>query len=102
MAMPAASKIRRTDRARSERLEARITREQKDLLQRAADIEGRSLTDFVVAAAQDAAKQAIRDHEIIQLSVRDQEIFVDALLNPKPLTDRMRDTMRRYKKLAGA
>jgi Protein of unknown function (DUF1778) len=35
--------------SKSERLEARLSREQKELLQWAADLEGRSLTDFVVS-----------------------------------------------------
>ena len=41
--------------ARGERLEARISAEQKGLLQRAADLQGRTLTDFVVQSAHDAA-----------------------------------------------
>lgn len=45
---------------RRERLEARISPEQKALLERAAALEGRSLTDFVVASAQAAAHETIR------------------------------------------
>ncbi|MGH6959741.1 MAG: DUF1778 domain-containing protein, partial [Dongiaceae bacterium] len=42
-------------RTRAERLEARISRDQKTLFQRAAELQGRTLTDFVVSSAQDAA-----------------------------------------------
>lgn len=50
---------------------ARISADQKRLLQRAADIRGQTLTEFVVSAAQDAATRAIVDQEVIELSLRD-------------------------------
>ncbi len=66
----------KTGRSKVERLEARISKEQKELFQRAADLQGRSLTDFVIASVLDAAKRAIKEHEIMMLSVRDREVFV--------------------------
>ena len=48
-------------------------------------------------AAADAARRAIEEHQQLLLSVRDSEAFVDALLNPKPVNDRLRDTVRRYR-----
>jgi uncharacterized protein (DUF1778 family) len=80
-----------------ERLEARVTREQKQLIERAAELEGRSITDFVVASAQSAARQVIQDHEILKLTARDREVFVQALLNPPKPTDKLRHAVRRYK-----
>jgi uncharacterized protein (DUF1778 family) len=50
---------------------------------------------------QDAARRAIEEHDQIALSLRDSEAFVDALLNPKPVNDRLRDTVRRYRERAG-
>ncbi len=84
-------------RARAERLEARVTAEQKSLIERAAALQGRTLTDFVLTSLQDAARRAIEEHQQLLLSVRDSEAFVDALLNPKPVNDRLRDTVRRYR-----
>lgn len=86
-------------RTRAERLEARVTAEQKSLIERAAALQGRSVTVFVLTSVQDAARRAIEEHN--QLSVRDSEAFVDALLNPKPVNDRLRDTVRRYRERAG-
>ena len=88
-------------RARAERLEARVTAEQKSLIERAAALQGRTLTDFVLTSAQDAARRAIEEHQQFELSVRDSEAFVDALLNPKPVNDRLRDTVRRYREATG-
>ena len=84
--------------AKDDRLEARITASQKEILQRAAELEGRSLTDFVVSSAQAVAKQVIQEHEILRLTARDREIFVNALLNPlAPNTKLRRAAQRHYK-----
>ncbi|MDE3175900.1 MAG: DUF1778 domain-containing protein [Pseudomonadota bacterium] len=92
----------KTTRARAQRLETRVTAEQKSLIERAAALQGRSVTDFVLTSAQDAARRAIAEHQQLELSVRDSEAFVDALLNSKPVNDRLRDTIRRYRETTGA
>ena len=89
------------NRVRSERLEARVTAEQKDLIERAAALQGRTVTDFVLASVQDAARRAIAEHQQLALTLRDSEAFVDALVNPKPVNDRLRDTIRRYRGATG-
>ena len=60
---------------RQERLEARVTAEQKALLQRAAALEGRTLTDFVVRSVQQAAEQTVRRHEELVLNAREKPGF---------------------------
>ncbi len=55
------------------RLEARISTELHVMLKRAAEIEGRTMTDFVVAAVQDAAQRTIEQTSVIKLSLADQE-----------------------------
>ena len=98
--MPSAPRSGR-DRLRAERLEARVTADQKRLIERAAALQGRSVTDFVLSSLQDAARRAIHEHQQLDLSARDSEAFVDALLNPTPINDRLRDTVRRYRKATG-
>jgi uncharacterized protein (DUF1778 family) len=99
--MPNAASRSNSGRTRAERLETRVTAEQKSLIERAAALQGRTLTDFVLTSVQDAARRAIEEHQQVALSVRDSEAFVDALLNPKPVNDRLRDTVRRYRERAG-
>lgn len=67
-------------RLRAERLEARITPAQKTLIEHAAALQGRSVTDFVLAAVQDAAAKAIDEHQRITLSIQDGRAFVEALV----------------------
>ncbi len=102
--MPNTAPRSTSGRTRAERLEARVTAEQKSLIERAAALQGRTVTDFVLTSVQDAARRAIDEHSqlSLSLSVRDSEAFVDALLNPKPVNDRLRDTVRRYRARAGA
>ncbi|MDE3076279.1 MAG: DUF1778 domain-containing protein [Chloroflexota bacterium] len=79
-----------------ERLEARLTPEQKALLQRAADLSGRTLTEFVISSAQSAAEETIRTHQIIELTVRESEQLANALLNPVPPNERLRAAAARH------
>jgi uncharacterized protein (DUF1778 family) len=44
-------------------------------LKRAAQIQGRTLSDFVIGAAHEAALRAIEDVEIIRISAEDQKRF---------------------------
>ncbi|MFZ5506649.1 MAG: DUF1778 domain-containing protein [Pseudomonadota bacterium] len=66
------------------RLEARISTDLHGMLKRAAELQGRTMTDFVVAAVQDAAQRAIEQAEVVRLSMADQACFAQALLSPPP------------------
>lgn len=69
---------------RTARIEARIAPDVLTLVKHAAEMQGRSVSDFVVSAAQEAAHRAIEEAQIIRLSAEDQRRFVDLLLNPPP------------------
>ena len=99
--MPRAASKPIRGRARSQRLETRVTAEQKSLIERAAALQGRTITDFVLTSVQDAARRTVEEHQQLQLSARDSEAFVKALLHPKPVNDRLRDTVRRYRAATG-
>lgn len=79
------------------RLEARVSPETKALLQKAADLEGRSLTDFVVASLQAEAYRVIERHQTLKLSLEDSDAFVGALLNPPQPNDALKEAGLRYK-----
>jgi uncharacterized protein (DUF1778 family) len=81
------------------RLEARVSQETKALLQKAADLEGRTLTDFVSASAQAEAKRVIEQYQILKLSVEESEAFAYALLNPAKPNDALQAAALRYKQV---
>ncbi|MDP2663452.1 MAG: DUF1778 domain-containing protein [Dehalococcoidia bacterium] len=80
-------------------MEARITPEQKALFQRAASITGRSLSDFVVASLQEAATEAIRSNQVLELTERETQAFASALLNPPAPNEILRAGAGRYREL---
>ncbi|MDO8674425.1 MAG: DUF1778 domain-containing protein [Dehalococcoidia bacterium] len=82
-----------------ERLEARITTEQKALFQRAASLTGRNLSDFVISSALEAAAEAIRSHQIMELTARESEAFASALLHPPEPNETLREAAGRYRRL---
>ncbi len=67
---------------RTARIEARLAPETLAIVKRAAELQGRSVSDFVVAAAREAAERTIEKTEIIRLSVAGQRAFAEAMLNP--------------------
>ena len=73
------------ERQKTARLEARLPASVHALLQKAATIQGRTMTDFVVSAAREAAEDTISRHGAIELALEDQQRFADALLNPAPV-----------------
>ncbi len=81
------------------RLEARVTPEVHALLKRAAEIEGRSMTDFIVAAASAAARQTIEQVEVIRLSRQGQEAFAAALLEPPEIAPAMERAIASHRRL---
>ena len=83
------------------RLEARLPNEVYALLKRAAEIEGRTLTDFVVSAARAAACRTIEETKIMRLSVEDQRQIAEALLNPPEPTPALKKAFKRRYELLG-
>jgi uncharacterized protein (DUF1778 family) len=84
------------------RLEARITREGLAVVRRAAQIQGRSVSDFVVAAAQEAAQKTVAEIEVIRLSREAQEQFVALLLNPPEPAPALKRAFKRHRAMFGA
>ena len=90
-----------TGRRKRSRLEARISTEEKELLKRAADLQGCSLTEFVVRSAQEAARKAIKEHQMMSLTARDTEAFVRALLKPPAPNKKLKRAAKRYNEIMG-
>lgn len=84
------------------RIEARISPDLHSMLKRAAELQGRTMTDFVVAAVQDAAQRAIEQAEVIRLSLPDQKCFAQALLSPPHPNPTLKRAFARRSKLLSA
>ena len=88
-------------RRKRSRLEARISAEEKELLKRAADLQGCTLTEFVVRSAQEAARKTVKEHQMMSLTARDTEAFVKALIDPGEPSQKLKRAAERYKKVMG-
>jgi uncharacterized protein (DUF1778 family) len=84
---------------RTARFEARFAPDALAVVKRAAEIQGRSVSDFVVAAAQEAANRTIEEAQVIRLSVEDQRAFADAILGAPEPTPALRRAFRRRREL---
>lgn len=85
--------------SRSARLEARIAPEALRIVRRAAELQGRSLSDFVVAAAQEVAHRTIDEVHMTRLSAEDQQRFVELLLKPPALAPAMKRARKAHERL---
>jgi uncharacterized protein (DUF1778 family) len=75
----------RSDTAKSARLDTRITPELLHQIRRAAEVQGRSVSDYVAATLQAAVAKDIADVEIIRLTRDASERFAAALIEPQPV-----------------
>jgi len=81
------------------RLEARISKELHATLKRAAALQNITMTDFVINAVREAARNAIEQNEVLRLSIAGQERFVEALLSPPKSVPALKRAFARHRKL---
>ncbi|MCF6306986.1 MAG: DUF1778 domain-containing protein [Flavobacteriaceae bacterium] len=80
------------------RFDTRLPKEQKVFFERAARLGGyRSLTDFVILAVQEKAKEIILEQEQIIASQKDSEIFFNAIINSPKANNNLVDAANEYK-----
>lgn len=90
MARRAATARAEKGRSGSARLGFRLDDTTRALVERAASLERRSLTDFCLTTLAEAARQTIARHETLVLSERDRQVFFDTLMYPPALHPRLR------------
>jgi uncharacterized protein (DUF1778 family) len=85
--------------ARTERLEARVPVFLKRIVQRAADLQGRSITDFVISTLDKSARETVREHEVMKLSAQDSLRLAKALIHPPAPNAALKKAMALHKKM---
>jgi uncharacterized protein (DUF1778 family) len=80
------------------RFDTRLPKEQKDFFEYAASLGGfRTLTEFLISAAQEKAKAIIETQKVTLASKKDREIFFKALANPPKPNEKLKAVAKRYK-----
>src|ERR1022692_1988261 len=92
------SQAQRVPPAKTYRFDARLNEDQKLLIQRAADLEGRTMTDFVLHSAEAAAERTIEKRAMLVLTARETEAFANAIVNPPGPGPVLRKAAREYRK----
>jgi uncharacterized protein (DUF1778 family) len=97
MAIAVASVRKETASKTRQRIDVRLRPEQKSEIERAAHIQGLTLTDFIVQNAVANARQTIREFETWTLERPDAEIFAAALMQPATLGPQLTQAAKRHK-----
>ena len=84
--------------SKQERFEVRMPASEKEYFRKAANIQGISLADFVRAACRERVERILQEQDIIKLSRRDRERFVNSLLNPPEPNAALLAAAKRYRK----
>lgn len=84
-------------RSKGERLDVRVTEDVKELIQKAADFQGQSVTDFVLDALIPKARRVILEHSVILMSREGQEQIANLLLNPPAPNAKLQALFDKYK-----
>ena len=93
-----ATSAKRDRRRREERLGFRVDGPTKALIERAAELERRKLTDFCMTVLTDAARRTIAEHQTLVLSERDRAVFFDTLVNPPARSERLQRAIVEHKR----
>jgi uncharacterized protein (DUF1778 family) len=74
-------------------INVRVSKMWRDLIDNAANVLGKTRTDFIVESARNHAIDVLLDQRFFTLEGGDYDAFVDALDNPPPPSDRLRKLM---------
>lgn len=75
----------------NDRIDVRISKEQKELFKYASELRGfKSLSEFVVFCIKSEANKIISDNNTLLKSLEDKKVFVDAILNLPAPNDKLK------------
>lgn len=81
------------------RIDVRLPLATREIIDRAAAMQGRTRTDFLMDAVLEKAKAVIAEHNLLQLSLQDQALLANALIEQKVSepSDHMKALAREYR-----
>jgi len=88
--------------ARDDRLGFRLDEQTKALIEHAARLERRKVSDYCLTAIAEAARRTIESHETLTLTERDRTAFFETLLNPPEPSERLARALAEHNRRIGA
>jgi uncharacterized protein (DUF1778 family) len=99
----AVNKVKSPALTKEDRLVARVSRADKELIERGAEVAGISVANFVIAHARKAAETLIREDGVIRLTAVESRNLMDALLSPpSPPGAAARKALARYRQVVSS
>ena len=93
------NKLSETDKPKkTARLEVRVTEDYKKNIETAAYLRGQNMTEYVLDVLAEASSKTIRQHQLLELTKKDIDSFVDALLNSPVPTEQAINDAQWYQK----
>ena len=83
---------------RDARVDFRLSREHKRMIEQAATVTGQSVSDFAIANLVRAARQTIDEATVTQLSMRDREVFLKLIESDAAPGKALKDAAKRYRR----
>lgn len=87
------------EKYKKDRLDIRLPKIQKEFFERVASMQGRSLTDFILKAALDAATHEVEKNQLITLTMENHKKFIDAIDNPRHPSENVKSRYKKYLQL---
>lgn len=83
----------------NDRIDIRISKDQKELIQYASSLMGfKSVSEFIISCVSREAKEIVADNNQILKSIEDKKIFVNAMINPPAPNAALKKAYKNYKK----
>ena len=83
----------------NDRITTRVPRSTRTIIERAAAIYGATINQFIVQAAVERANEVLHTMEMVKLSSKDAQVFIEALTKPPVPNKKLREAVRAHKRL---
>jgi uncharacterized protein (DUF1778 family) len=87
----------RPAKKKEDRIDLRVDKNTKKLIEQAASIKGVSVSSFTLSSTLQAAREQISAHERLTLTNRDRDLFITAMLNPPKANTALKAAMKSRK-----
>ena len=82
---------------KTERVSARVSAPVYETLSQAARLTGATLNQFIVQSALGKAQEVIEHEQVINMTMRDASVFLEAIENPPAPNNKLKDAMKKYR-----
>jgi uncharacterized protein (DUF1778 family) len=83
---------------KNERINLRLNQSAKQLIERAATFEGKTVSGFILSSALASAEETVHAHEFSRLNAQDAQRFFDALSKPAEFNAKLTEALLEHER----